>query len=63
MYCTVWTMQLQTLQYEIGVKVACMINKSHFVGEHAFPLMDIVSWMTHSTIIFMNIMRCSIKSM
>ena len=47
-------MQLQTLQYETGVKVACMINKSRFVGEPAFPMLDIVSWMAHSTITFMN---------
>ena len=49
-----WTMQLQTLQYEIGVKVACIINKSPCVDEHAFPLTKIVSWMSSSTIIFMN---------
>ena len=49
-----WTMQLQTLPYEIGVKVACIINNTPLVGEHAFPLMEIVSWMAHSTIIFMN---------
>ena len=47
-------MQLQTLQYEIGVKVACMINKSRFVGEPALTMLDIVSWMAHSTITFMN---------
>ena len=35
-------MQLQTLQYERGVKVAYIINnKSHLVGEHAFPLTEI----------------------
>ena len=47
-------MQLQTLQYEIGVKVARIVNKSPLVGEHAFPLTEIVGWMAHSTIIFMN---------
>ena len=47
-------MQLQTLQYEIGVKLACMIYKSRFVGEPAFQKLDIVSWMAHSTITFMN---------
>ena len=47
-------MQLQTLQYKIGIKVACIINKSLVVGEHAFPLTEIVSWMAHSTILFMN---------
>ena len=47
-------MQIKTLQYEIGVKEACMINKSRFVGEPALPMLDIVSWMAHSTITFMN---------
>ena len=48
-------MQLQTLQYEIVVKVAYTIsNKSPLVGEHAFPLVEIFNWMAHTTIIFMN---------
>ena len=47
-------MQRETLQYEIGVKVGCMINKSCFVDEPAFPMLDIVSLMAHSTITFMN---------
>ena len=29
-------------------------NKLYFVGEPAFPLTDIISWVAHSTIIFMN---------
>ena len=48
------TMQLQTLQYEIRIKVACIIIKSPLVGEHAFPLTEIVGWMSYATIIFMN---------
>ena len=47
-------MQLQTLQYEIGVKVICISNKSPMVDEHAFSLREIVNWMAHSTVIFMN---------
>ena len=47
-------MKLQTLQYEIGVKVACIVNKSTLVGKDAFPLMEIVDWMAYSTITFMN---------
>ena len=34
---TLWSMQLQTLQYDIGIKVAFIINKSPLVGEHVFP--------------------------
>ena len=49
--------------YEIGVEVACILIKSPLVDEHAFPLTDILSWMAHSTIIFMNKQLCSIKSM
>ena len=52
--CTIWTMQLQTLQYEIGVKVARIVNKSPLVGENDFPSTEIVDWMAHYTIIFMN---------
>ena len=29
-------------------------NKLYFVGEPAFPLTDIISWVAHSTIIFIN---------
>ena len=47
-------MQLQTLQYEVGEKVARIINKSPLVGEHVFLLTEIVGWVAHSTIIFMN---------
>ena len=38
-------MQLQTLQHEIGVKVAYIINKSSLVGLHADQLMAIVGCM------------------
>ena len=48
-------MQLETLKYEIGVKVACIINKSSLVGEDDIPPTEIVSWMAYSsTIICMN---------
>ena len=46
-------MQLQTLKFEIGVKVAYMINKSPLVDEQDFLLTEIVGWMAHSTILFM----------
>ena len=52
--CTIWTIQLQTLQYET-LMVACIIDKSPLVGEHAFPLTEIVCWMAHSTILLMPI--------
>ena len=56
-------MQLQTLQYEIRVKVSftSIINKSPLVGDHAFSLMEIGSWMAHSTIIYMN-SRCVVTA-
>ena len=47
-------MQLQTLLYEIGVKVASKVNKSPLVGKQAFPLMESVGLMAGSTIILMN---------
>ena len=40
---TIWTMQLQTLQYHEGIKVAFIISKSPLVGEHVFPQSERVS--------------------
>ena len=40
---TIWTLQLQTLQYDAEIKVALIINKSPLVGEHVFPLKESVS--------------------
>ena len=40
-------MQLPTLQHEIGVSVAYIIDKSSLVGEHAVPLMAIVGCMAN----------------
>ena len=56
------TMSLLTLLCVIGVKVAYLINKSPLVGEHAFPLKEIVGQMAHVTILFGYNSR-SIKSM
>ena len=47
-------MKPQALQFEIGVKVAYIINKSPLVDEHDFSLTEIVRWMAHSTILFMH---------
>ena len=59
----IWTMQLQTLQFKIGVKVPCIINKSPMVGEHAFPLTEIDSCMALSHNSIREQQLCSIKSM
>ena len=59
-YKIICTMHLKTLQHEIGVMVAYIINKSSLVGQHAVPMMAIVGCMAS---IIHEQQPCCIKSM